>query len=374
MEDLYKSHSKISLKQHNQILPKKSMTMKKNPTKKQKPEHNAILWSPLSNTDHLLTTLSFFTGIGGLDKGAKKAGFTTLFQTDIMKAAGDAFTLNKDNEIEYLKSEGVFAQGLTAGNIEKLNFDHISDLVSTHLKIQLMQGDIDVIHGGPPCQDISKCNNLRAVSSKKNQLIFELLRIIREAKPKVGLIEQVPDLKSWNYFKLWSEVKITLNRMTDYIWDYKVMDAANYGARQSRRRLIIMLVRKDLGVPVSFPEPMPVDLDKVTVKKLLPEIHFFSPGQYADDIKRADENIFCTMTATGSEKAYGVDGKAKDFKMSERLVLTELEGVILKGVPVTWQKKLVGNMVQISLAECLFNHIRSHILERSLTGRLPQAA
>lgn len=337
-------------------------------------DYNAIHWHPLSNTDNLLTTLSFFSGVGGLDKGAKKAGFTSLFQSDIMKAAGDCFLLNRDNEIEHLESEGIFAVGNSSGDIHKLNFDSIAENVYKLLKVQIPKGSIDVIHGGPPCQDVSKCNNKRSVSSKRNRLIFELLRMIEEAKPKVGLIEQVPDLLSDRYFSLWSEIKVFLNRMTDYIWNYRIMDAADYGARQRRKRLIIMLVRKDLGVPVSFPEPIPVDLEKVAVGKLLPHIYFFSPGQFADGIKVAKDNIFCTMTATGSEKAYGMDGKARDFTMPERLVLTELEGLIMTGIPKSKQKKLVGNMVQVSLAECLFRHIREQILERHFGNRLLEAA
>lgn len=342
---------------------KKQTSKKKTMESKVKEEnYNAIHCHPLSNTDNLLTTLSFFSGVGGLDKGAKRAGFTSLFQTDIMKAAGDAFLLNRENKVEYLKSEGVFAVGNAVGDIKNLNFTGIADCILANLKMKIAKGDIDVIHGGPPCQDVSKCNNQRSVSSQRNRLIFELLRIIQEARPKVGLIEQVPDLLTWSYFALWSEVKITLNRMTDYYWDYRIMDAADYGARQRRKRLIIILVRKDLGVPVSFPEPIPLNLDKVAVGKLLPHIYFFSPGQYADGIKTAEENIFCTMTATGSEKAYGMDGKARDFTIAERLVLTELEGLELRGISQTNQKTLLGNMVQVSLAESLFRHIRENIL------------
>lgn len=342
--------------------------------KVKKPEYNAIHSAPLNNIDQLLPTLSFFTGIGGLDKGAKKAGFTSLFQTDIMKAAGDSFLLNRNNENEHLRSEGVFAVGDTAGNIHNLSFDSISGLVNEHLKYKIKTGEIAVIHGGPPCQDFSKCNNKRRACSKKNRLIFELLRIIREFKPKVGLIEQVRDLLGWRFFSVWSEVKVTLNTMTDYYWDYRIMDASEYGARQKRERMIIMLVRKDLGVPVSFPAPTQADLNKVAVGKLLPHIHFFSPGQYGDDIKTAEDNIFCTMTASGSEKAYEIDGMKRDFTIPERLVLTELEGHLLNGISKTSAKRLMGNMVQISLAEHLFKHIREHIIINTTQEELSWAA
>lgn len=331
--------------------------------KKKEIGYDAILSAPLSNINNPLTTLSLFTGVGGLDYGAKKSNFASLFRSDIMKAAGEIFSLNINNKRKHLKSEGVFAVGKNFGDIHNLSFESISNHVYSKLKLKIRKGEIAVICGGPPCQDISRANPLRSVLSKRNRLIFELIRLIKEFRPKVGLIEQVPDLLSLKYRRLWTEIKVTLDNLRDYVWDYKIMDAAEYGGRQRRKRLIIMIVRKDLGVPVSFPEPTQKHIERVYVNKLLPHVYAFSPGQFGDDIHDAKQNVFCTMTATGCEKAYGLDGKARGFTMPERLVLTELEGLNTGKIPITWQKKLVGNMVQVSLAEALFRHIRDVILK-----------
>ena len=179
----------------------------------------------------------------------------------------------------------------------------------------------------------------------------------------VGLIEQVPDLISPKFWQIWASVKLVINSMTDYIWDFRVMNAADYGSRQNRKRLIIMLVRRDLGVPVSFPEPTPADLSKVSVHSLLPEVYYFSPGQFKDGIKCAESNVFCTMTATDSQVAYGFDGKARPFTIEEKLVLTELEGLNLGKISKTKKATLLGNMVQVSFAESLFRHIKEEILQ-----------
>lgn len=326
-----------------------------------------VFSAPVNYMTDTLTTLSFFSGVRGLDIGAKKAGFTTLFHSDIERNAGKAFKLNMPGEGNkqpaHLTAEGVFIAGKIA-DINGLNFKTISQYVYDELKIALKIGEVDVIHGGPPCQDFSKCNNHRSVYSLKNKLIFQLLRIIKEIKPKVGLIEQVPDLISPKFKTTWNKVMAELNSMTEYVWDYKVMNAMNYGARQNRKRLIIMLVRRDLGVGASFPAPMEPDLSKVAVHSLLPAVYHFSPGQFGDEIKCARSNVFCTMTASGSEKFYGFDGKRRELTIGERLVLSELEGLRLDGISMTHQKRLVGNMVQVSFAEALFRHIRHTILKK----------
>ncbi len=324
--------------------------------------------APIHQTAEMLTTLSFFSGVRGLDIGAKKAGFTTLFHSDIEPNAGRAFQLNIQEadgilKSNHLSSEGVFLSGKCA-DINNLNFMTISQHVQQQLKIKLKIKGVDVIHGGPPCQDFSKCNRKRSPHSLKNKLIFQLLRIIGEVKPKVGLIEQVPDLISSKFRVTWNMVMSTLNSMVDYVWDYKVMNAMNYGARQSRKRLIIMLVRRDLGIHPSFPNPTTPDLAKVAVQSLLPDVYHFSPGQFGDEIKCARSNIFCTMTASGSEKFYGLDGKRRELTIIERLTLTELTGLRLNGISLTHQKRLLGNMVQVSFAEALFKHIRKTILKK----------
>ncbi len=341
----------------------------KSKAKVQKNNFKEVNVAPLKAEQNPLYTASFFSGVRGLDIGAKKAGFQSVFQSDFWEPAGKAFELNihkpgNINHSEHLHSEGVYVCGPRLGDIGNITFPAIQKYVSDHLSIKISEGQLDVIHGGPPCQGFSKCNTRRTEGALRNTLIFHLLRIVAEAKPKVVLIEQVPDMLSPKFKKTWKRIQLALNNMRDYRWDFKVLNAMNYGARQNRKRLIIMMVRRDLNVFPSFPIGSKPDLNKVAVNKLLPHVHHFSPGQFRDKIKCAHSNIFCTMTATGSENFFGIDGVRRNPTVKERLVLTELEGLILTGIPETSCKKLVGNMVQISFAEALFKHIRTHILKK----------
>ena len=345
--------------------------------------NNGVYVAPLINPNDQLYTIGNFAGVGGLDKGAKLEGFTSLLQSDWWSPTGKAFELNipdvcNSPKPDYLKSEGIFLAGKEFGNIKKLSFSKIRDIIKEKLDIKISKRQIAVIMGGPPCQGISIANSDRNPFDIRNELIFELLRLINEFKPKVGLIEQVPVILGENMIPLMNRVLSYIGLMTDYHCSYKVLNAMNYGARQDRRRIIFMLVRKDLGIMPSFPEPQPVDLSKVSVNALLPHIFHFSPGQFLNGIKSAKENVFCTMTAGGSEFVYELDGIPRKPTLAEKLRLTELEGYNLEGIPRSHQNRLLGNMVQISFSAALFKHIKVHILKyddsQSLDNHLDMAA
>ena len=338
---------------------------------------NGIYVAPLVVPKHPhdpLYTLSFFSGVGGMDKGAKRAGFTSLMQSDWWTVAGKAFELNINREgdeskPDYLKSEGIFLCGKNNGDITKMTFKGIKRVIKEKLGIAIEPGEVAVILGGPPCQGISAANSERSPFDMRNELIFELLRLIKVAKPKVGLIEQVPVILGEDMIPLMNRVLIALEMMTDYHYAYKVLNAIDFGARQDRRRIIFMLVRKDLGVLPSFPEKQPYDLSKVSVNALLPHIYHFSPGQFLNKVKSAKEEVFCTMTAGGSEWVYESDGEPRRPTLHEKLVLTELVGYNLEGLARVHQNRLLGNMVQISFAEALFTHIKMRILNQAIDSR-----
>src|SRR5690606_8464632 len=98
-------------------------------------------------------------------------------QSDIWPVAGRSFLNNINNSNPHLRSEGLFLSGAGA-DIKKMSFSNIASDVEKHLGIHIQPGSVDVIFGGPPCQDMSKSNTRRNPLKVRNQLIFELLRII----------------------------------------------------------------------------------------------------------------------------------------------------------------------------------------------------
>lgn len=311
--------------------------------------------------------ISLFTGFGGMDAGAKRAGFQVLFGADKKKWTGTFFRNNTKESnpelAEHLQKEGAFLSG-KKGNIKRLTGKKVFRAIrrATKLKVKPMQ--IDLMFGGPPCQHISVANTTnRNPFSKRNLLIFEMLRLVRKIMPKVVVIEQVPALLGPEMRPLWNKIQAAMDEMENFTWGYKVMNAMDYGGRQSRDRVIIMLVRKDLKVGVSFPEPSEPDLEKVSLHKLLPHVTHFSSGQFKDVIKSSYNTVFNTMTASGGEWAYNNSGNRWHLVAWEKMVLTEFEGVNLDGLTQKQTNTGFGNMVLPSLMEVICRHIRENILK-----------
>ncbi|WP_405390585.1 DNA cytosine methyltransferase [Streptomyces sp. NBC_01102] len=128
----------------------------------------------------------------------------------------------------------------------------------------------DVVVGGPPCQGFSALNRDKK-GTDRNRLWEEYVRVVEEVKPKVFVIENVDRfLKSDEFLNLLKEVS-TGGRLAEYrlvdppgseVTDTEerrikryLLNAADYGAVQARRRAIVIGVRKDIdnGRTMTYP-------------------------------------------------------------------------------------------------------------------------
>jgi len=113
--------------------------------------------------------LDLFSGIGGFALAARWAGIETI-----------AFC-----EIEEFPRK-----------VLEKNFPG----VPIHNDIRELDGSeyagIDIITGGFPCQDISRAGKQAGITGERSGLFFEMLRVIREARPKFVLAENVGALRS----------------------------------------------------------------------------------------------------------------------------------------------------------------------------------
>jgi site-specific DNA-cytosine methylase len=298
------------------------------------------------------TLASFFHGVGGMSKGAERAGFRTLYATDMWDSAELAFHHNKCNG--YFENKNFFEND--AENILKMINAHNS------AQITYRAGDIDLVVSGSPCPGMSGVNRLRSNYDYRNMLMMKQIRVagMQGLNAKTAWFEQVPGFFDEPMREFRNEVLSVLESQTDYYYEIRVLNALNYGAYQSRDRVTIIMVRKDVGVP-SFPEPQPVYLSKQSLQAVLPYVQLFKyPRNFSP--KTAHDNVINTMTASSDGlKVY--DGKIwRDVTVQERLVLSHLEGYDLSIFTEDDQIRLMGNMVQIPFAEAITRHILYHIL------------
>lgn len=123
----------------------------------------------------------------------------------------------------------------------------------------------DILLAGPPCQDFSSLWNHDGAKTDRGNLFREVARFLDQRCPKAFVLENVPGLLSANHGEAWLLVRHALRAPSQFLYEglgprYEVtaqlVDFADLGVPQRRARLIVMGVRRDLGIrPPSIPTP-----------------------------------------------------------------------------------------------------------------------
>lgn len=190
----------------------------------------------------MLTTISLFSGIGGLDFGFEAAGFQTRVALEFNKFACRTLRLNRDwpvieEDINKVSSEQILA---AAG---------------------LLPGQADMLIGGPPCQPFSKSgywnrgDSLR-LDDPRADTLTGYLRVLRDSKPRAFLLENVHGLAYAGKdegLQLILDGIAEVNREagTKYEVSWQVVNCAEYGVPQTRERVFLVGSRE--GRKFRFP-------------------------------------------------------------------------------------------------------------------------
>jgi DNA (cytosine-5)-methyltransferase 1 len=105
--------------------------------------------------------------------------------------------------------------------------------------------------GGPPCQGFSWLGK-RALDDERNACLLDFLRLVKELRPLVALIENVPLIISAHGGAIISEIVDGLSSL-GYASCADVLTASDFGVPQLRRRAFVLAYRADLCTPPQFP-------------------------------------------------------------------------------------------------------------------------
>lgn len=120
---------------------------------------------------------------------------------------------------------------------------------------------VDIIAGGPPCQSFSILGKRSSFKDPRGRLVFEFCRLIRDIRPRTFVFENVPGLLTLNGGADWLELLKYFRQRTGYAIHHAVLNAADFGVPQIRKRIFIVGLRN--GEAFEFPEPTHRNPDEI---------------------------------------------------------------------------------------------------------------
>lgn len=187
-----------------------------------------------------LNVVSLFSGTGGMDLGFRgnfeflgtkysEQPYNLIFSNDIFTQAADVYEVNFGHKVE-------------RRSISDININ------------ELPNEKVDIVLGGFPCQTFSYSGKRGGLSDPRGQLYLQMIRVIEHYKPKMFVAENVDGIRNSRKDDKGNAVDasaldtiLEAFELAGYNVQYRILNAADYGVPQSRRRVIIIGIRKDLG-------------------------------------------------------------------------------------------------------------------------------
>ena len=169
--------------------------------------------------DDGFAAIDLFSGCGGMTMGLKEAGFQVVAAVEIDPLAVETYNTNHVH-VETLEMD--------------IRFVKPAELLK---RLALKKGELDLLAGCPPCQGFSKLrtrNGSIPAEDPRNALLLDFHRFVETFLPRAVMMENVPPLANDSRFSNFVKKLEHLG----YIGCHRILDAANYGVPQRRRRLI----------------------------------------------------------------------------------------------------------------------------------------
>lgn len=170
--------------------------------------------------------IDLFSGCGGLTLGLKQAGFKVIGAIEIDSLAAETYRRNHP-EIKVWEEDIRKVKGATILR-----------------QFGIKRGQLDLLAGCPPCQGFSSMrthNGNKRIRDSRNDLIFDYLRLVKQLFPKTVMMENVPALAENSRMRIFRKELEKLGY--DLNGTPLVLNTANYGVPQRRRRMILLCSR-----------------------------------------------------------------------------------------------------------------------------------
>jgi DNA (cytosine-5)-methyltransferase 1 len=182
--------------------------------------------------------ISLFTGAGGLDLGCEAAGFATVAAVEREPIARETVLANAERFFPCITEDRIFRDIVELSPMDLLEAANAE------------RGEVDLVHGGPPCTPFSKSGYWlaykRAGEDPKASLLDNFVDVLEVVRPKAYLMENVYGLAYRNQNRPVLNRFIRRANAAGYSFEFKIVLAADHGVPQLRQRLFAVGVRDDL--------------------------------------------------------------------------------------------------------------------------------
>lgn len=319
----------------------------------------------------MLNSIDLFSGCGGMTLGFGWAGFNSVLASDIDENCEKTFATNFP-EIPFL-----------CGDLSEFTKDEFDKIIS--------EKEIDVIIGGPPCQGFSLANKKRNKISEdpRNKLFYEFVKTINWYNPKSFVMENVKGLLSMESGQVIKQIQNEFENSGKFGYEVrtKVLKASDYGVPQSRERVIIIGIRKDLELVPEFPSKK--YKKEVTVEEAISDLPKINAGEGEEKLSYASKptNDYQQFMRKNSKKVFNHIAMRHTQRLIERfraiqpgknlLDVWETHGAVQRGNPNEKSKvkfsqnnlRLIANKPAPTIAASFQSNFIHPFLDRNFTAR-----
>jgi DNA (cytosine-5)-methyltransferase 1 len=172
-----------------------------------------------------LRFIDLFAGAGGISEGFRQAGLRALLGSDIDPDACATYAVN-------FPEAAVVCGDLRDREVEARILD--------------VGAGADIVAGGPPCQAFSQVrNHARLIDDPRNRLYREFVSVVGSLEPRGFVMENVPGMAQ---MRVTEQVLEDLGCGGRYVVAPCLVDAADFGVPQTRKRIVFIGLHRDLGV------------------------------------------------------------------------------------------------------------------------------
>ena len=236
----------------------------------------------------MISAIDLFCGVGGLTHGLHLGGISVVAGVDLDPQC--RFPYEANNNAKFIEKD-------------------VRELNGESLRAMWRKGSRTILAGCAPCQSFSTYSRKYRPSlrDEKWELVAHFGRLVKESSPDLVTMENVPQLADHSVFEMF------LASLTEYkVW-HGVVECAEYGIPQTRKRLVVLASR--LGPVAMLPPPLVDERSKPTVRKAIYHLPKLKAGQY-DKVDRM--HSACRLSALNLKriKASKPGGSWRDWDRS----------------------------------------------------------